>query len=140
MPKILLICLIGLPRSGKTTWAGKQGYPIVCPDAIRLALHGQRYDSLAEPFVWAIAKCMVRALFLAGHKKVIVDDTNGSRKRRDFWQDDAWDTVFHVIGTSKDECIRRACKQNDDGIIPVIERMSLEHASLEPDEDIYQMG
>ena len=35
-----LIVMVGLPRSGKTTWARKQGYPIVNPDSIRLAFHG----------------------------------------------------------------------------------------------------
>src|SRR5690554_6874569 len=34
--KHILICTVGLPRSGKTTWARKQSYPIVNPDSIRL--------------------------------------------------------------------------------------------------------
>src|SRR5882672_916000 len=59
----LLICTVGLPRSGKSTWARSQSFPIVCPDAIRIAIHGQRFISEAEPFVWATAKAMVRALF-----------------------------------------------------------------------------
>jgi predicted kinase len=33
-----LILTVGLPRSGKTTWAKQQGVPMVNRDAIRLAL------------------------------------------------------------------------------------------------------
>ena len=43
-----LILTVGLPRSGKTTWALAQGYPIVAPDAIRLAVTGQRYVELTD--------------------------------------------------------------------------------------------
>ena len=119
-----LICTVGLPRSGKTTWAKEQLSPIVNPDSIRLALHGQRYQPEAEHFVWAIAKVMVRSLFLAGHDFVIVDATNTTEKRRKDWVSDEWETVFHHIKTSKEVCIERAQSANDAEIIPVIERMS----------------
>ncbi|GAF94425.1 unnamed protein product, partial [marine sediment metagenome] len=62
-----LILTVGLPRSGKTTWARKQGIPMVNPDSIRLALHGKAFIEEAEPMIWTIAKYMVRALFIAGH-------------------------------------------------------------------------
>src|SRR5258706_417694 len=52
-----LIVMVGLPWSGKSTWAREQGnWPIVCPDEIRFALHGQRFIAEAEPWVWTIAK------------------------------------------------------------------------------------
>lgn len=121
-----LICTVGLPRSGKTTWAQQQMAPIVSPDQIRYALHGQRYQALAEPMVWAIARIMVRALFLAGHESVILDATSITRKRRDDWRDPEWEVLFHELGTSAEECVRRAKALNDDYILPVIERMALE--------------
>jgi len=117
-----LILTVGLPRSGKSTWAKQQGYPIVNPDSIRLALHGQRFEKLAEPFVWAIAKTMVRSLFLAGHDTVIVDATNTTQGRRDEWESDEWQVTCRIIATSEEECIRRA--GDDQEIIPVIERMA----------------
>lgn len=126
----ILVLMVGLPRSGKTTWAKKEGYPIVNPDSIRYALHGQRFQSLAEPFVWAIALVMVRALFFAGHNKVIVDATHNSKKRRDFWISNDWDIEFHKLNTSRDVCIERAKAINDEEIIPVIERMAEEHEVL----------
>jgi len=120
-----LIVMVGLPYSGKSTYASKSGFPIVSPDAIRLALHGQRFIDKAEPMVWAIAGYMVEALFLAGHDNVILDATNTTKKRRDVWScNREWETQFVHINTSKEECIIRAKKNGDEEIIPVIERMS----------------
>lgn len=115
---------VGLPYSGKSTWARGQPAPIVCPDEIRIALHGQRYISEAEPFVWAIAKVMVRALFGAGHQEVILDATNTTKKRREEWYSGEWEIEWCVIDTPKEECIRRAQAVGDDYIIPIIEKMS----------------
>src|SRR5580698_4180408 len=107
-----LICTVGLPRSGKSTWAQQtmkdKGLPIVNPDAIRLAVHGQRFVAVAEPFVWATAKAMVRSLFLAGHDAMIVDATNTTRKRRDEWQSPDWRTLFVEMDASEETCIKRA--------------------------------
>ncbi len=80
-----LIMTVGLPRSGKSTWAMAQGVPVVNPDAIRLACHGQRFVEQAEPLVWYLAERMVDSLFLAGHRVVILDATNITRSRRDCW-------------------------------------------------------
>ncbi|KKK82651.1 hypothetical protein LCGC14_2801230, partial [marine sediment metagenome] len=46
-----LILTVGLPRSGKSTWARKQGHPIVNPDSIRLALYGEPFIEEAEPMI-----------------------------------------------------------------------------------------
>ncbi len=129
-----LVCTVGLPRSGKTTWARKQRAPIVCPDAIRLALHGQRFVALAEPFVWAIAKVMVRSLFRAGHQVVVLDACNVSRNRRGEWLDPEWRTRFALIGTPPVVCVRRADETNDTVIVPVIKRMAEEWEDLGEDE------
>lgn len=130
----LLICTVGLPYSGKSTWAKVQQCPVVCPDAIRLALHGQRFNILMEPYVWVIAKTMVRALFLAGHNRVILDATNTTEKRRAEWLSDDWDTQFKILDTPKEECISRAKRQNDIPILPVIEKM---HEYYEPVTEVF---
>lgn len=130
----ILICTVGLPRSGKTTWAKSQAYPIVNPDSIRLAIHGQRFIGSAEPFVWATAKAMVRALFLAGHQIVILDVTGNTRKRRDEWLSKEWATYFKVISTPAEICFERAVAENDNEIIPQIERMAAQHEPLSADE------
>lgn len=129
-----LICTVGLPRSGKTTWAKEQGYPIVNPDSIRLALHGKAFEALAEKFVWAIAHAMVRALFLAGHDTVIVDGTNNTKKRRDEWQSKEWKTYFKCFNADNFLCKERAVESGREDLIPVIERMWETRKSLSGDE------
>ncbi len=120
----VLIATVGFPRSGKSTWAQSQGYPIVCPDEIRTALHGHRFIAEAEPFVWAIATVMVRSLFGSGHRFVILDACNTSHKRRDAWISAEWALRFKMIETSPDDCIDRAIKENDAEIVPIINSMA----------------
>jgi predicted kinase len=131
-----LIVMVGLPRSGKSTWikTNMGGVPIVCPDAIRLALHGQRFITLAEPFVWAIAHVMVRALFLSGHERVVVDGCHTTRKRRDAWYGPEWQTWFKWIDTPELTCLDRAQSENDDEIIPIIQKMAAEFEGIQTDE------
>jgi predicted kinase len=123
-----LILTIGLPRSGKSTWARAQGHPMVNPDSIRLAITGKRYEALAEPFVWATAKAMVRSLFYAGHEVVILDATNTTVKRRDEWIDPLWAREFHEIDTNRTVCLNRTYLFGDDdyvsGLISTINRMA----------------
>ena len=121
-----LILTVGLPRSGKSTWAKEQGFPIVNPDSIRLSLHGQRFQPEAEGFVWAIAYLMADALFKAGHDTVIVDATNITKKRRQAWIDKFMDceVIYKIISTPAETCIERALNDNDHDIIPIIQDMA----------------
>lgn len=130
----LLICCVGLPYSGKSSWARKQTYPVVNPDSIRVAMHGYRYIARAEPFVWAIARVMVRSLFLAGHNIVILDATNTTRKRRDAWQSEGWATMFKEFDATRDECYDRAVAADDDKILGIIDKMAIEAEPLADDE------
>ena len=137
MSENILIATVGLPRSGKSTWARsysqKHGIPIVNPDSVRLAIHGQAFILSAEQFVWATVNAMIRALFLAGHDKVILDATNINRKRRDTLKFNGCDTVFHVIDTEPGVCIQRA--ENDGIMIGVINKMLSEWEPLGEDEE-----
>jgi len=119
-----LYMTVGLPRSGKTTYSQQTGFPIVNPDSIRFALHGQRFIGESEPMVWAIARYMVISLFGAGHDAVVLDATNTTVKRRDEWVDKRWRRIFVPIDTDKAVCISRAESLNDTYIIPIIEKMS----------------
>lgn len=119
-----LILTVGLPYSGKSTWARTHGGPIVSPDAIRLALHGQRYAQEAEDMVWTIAKVMARALFGAGHTHVIVDACNVTANRRDFWKSKDWIRRYVVTDIHQKVCRERAALRGDFDIIPIIERMA----------------
>lgn len=90
-----LIITVGFPLSGKSTLSKRvvnhcDKVVIVCPDTIRLALHGQQFIGLAEPFVWAMAQTMVRTLLIQGFT-IIVDATNTTKERRSMWRQIAKD-------------------------------------------------
>lgn len=119
-----LICTVGLPRSGKSTWARATGFPIVNPDSIRFALHGRDWFPQAEPWVWSIAYTMVEALFRAGHKTVVLDATMVSQGRRQGWIERyGKDIVWKVFHTSPEVCHARAAALGQEDLHPVIDKM-----------------
>ena len=130
-----LVGMVGLPYSGKSTIAKetskRQGWPIVCPDAVRIAIHGPRVIALTEPIVWAIVKIMVYALFLAGHNAVILDATNLTQERRDQWKSTKYELKWMYVNTSADVCKQRAIENNDVDILLIIEGMAMK---MEVDE------
>lgn len=134
-----LVALHGLPRSGKSTITRQLrkhlGCPVVNADAVRLALHGQRYQRLAEPFVFAIREVMVRALFEAGHDIVLYDETNYSRSARDRMKSDQWRTVYLEVPTPPDVCKERAIATGQPDLLPVIDAMWARHEPLGDDEE-----
>ena len=140
MDKPTLICTVGLPRSGKSTWARQQKAPIVSPDAIRLELYGQRYWKPGEKMVWATAELMVRSLFTAGAELVILDATCTTRWQRDQWLSDKWDTFFKVFDTDAVTCCFRAGESGMPDLVRVIEIMeeSFEYLSYDEKEWDYQ--
>lgn len=119
-----LFVMIGLPRSGKSTWARGHGAPVVSGDSIRRTLHGQPFIRETEPWVHTIARTMVEALFIAGHKQVILDECNMTQKQRDEWVSDRWNTRFVHVPTNRYECQRRAKLTGQHYLLPVIERMA----------------
>jgi tRNA uridine 5-carbamoylmethylation protein Kti12 len=136
--------MMGLPRSGKTTIVKKLMYkhfaPVVRRDDIRLALHGQRYQSLAEPFVKAISDVMIRSLFLSGHDTIICDETNYSRAARDYHRSKDWKTVFYEVPTSPDTCKQRAIATGQADLVPVIDAMYARKEPLGEDEERYEVS
>lgn len=107
----ILIMMMGLPRSGKSTWALQQGIPIVDLDAIRLVKTGQRWWGPIEHEVYATARTMIRALFVAGHSHVILDITGYCRKQRDAFissSDIPWKRYVMIIDTDIEVCKKRA--------------------------------
>ena len=127
----LLICTMGRPRSGKSTWCEEQlkkGYPVVCPDTIRLALHGKPMDWKREATVWTIAKTMVKYFFEQGYKVVIFDATNyrckNRREPKKWAKEIGCDIKFKVFDVTREVCIERALTNGREDLIPVIERQS----------------
>ena len=118
-----LILTIGLPRSGKSTWAKKTGFPIVNRDAIRLALHGQPFLKEAESMVTAIEDYMVKSLFLAGHNFVIVDATHLKKRYIERWISDEWKVKAKIFLTPEEVCVQRAKDTDKEYLIPIIRKM-----------------
>lgn len=119
-----LIMMVGLPRSGKSTTARTLGAPVVDTDSIRKAIGTFPFIPEAEPFVWLIAKYMVKALFYAGHTEVVLDATNLTVIERAKWKDNLYTIVYYPVTTSKSECIKRVVSTDQQYLIPVIERMA----------------
>ena len=82
-----LIATVGLPASGKSTWAmsrvQKSGgsWKIVCMDDIRLMLDVGKYTRANEKVVQRVQKLIIVDL-LANGTNVIVADTNLSAKKQ----------------------------------------------------------
>jgi predicted kinase len=107
----ILICTVGLPRSGKSTWARQAGFPIIDPDGIRLAMTGRRWYGPIEHEIWATARTMVRALFWSGNKVVVLDSPNYQKRARDVFipsPDCHWKRHFILINTPANVCKERA--------------------------------
>lgn len=125
-----LIVTVGLPQAGKSTWSRAQGYPMVNPDSIRLAIHGKPWDPIHEPLVWQTAEFMVKSLFIAGHDTVILDATNLHPSSRRVWEENPmWEIRYRVFNVPKETCIKRAIDRGRSDLVEVIERM----ASMAPD-------
>lgn len=129
-----LLMTVGLPRSGKSTWCNDQGIPMVNPDSIRLALHGEVFIPSAEPFIWAIAKVMVGSLFLAGHDTIILDATNTTAARREEWRSNNWTREFVVFDTDAETCIERAMVGGREYLVEPITKMADEYEPVTEDE------
>ncbi len=134
----LLIVTVGLPRSGKTTWALDHILPTVSPDAIRQVLIASGTPAVPQPMVDHMANFMVRSLFMAGHTRLIVDDCNVTRALRDRWYPKGtelnWEVRFVHIYTGMDECLERAVDEH----IETIKAMEDAFEPLESDELIYE--
>jgi predicted kinase len=122
--------MVGLPRSGKSTKSKQLGFPVVEPDAIRMAIHGSPFKANMEPLVWAHARIMVEALFGAGHDDVVLDATNHTQERRSLWECDEWAVKYHVVDTPVLECIARAHATGQERLVPIIERMHRDFENL----------
>ena len=134
-----LILTVGLPRSGKSTWAKeyskKHGYPIVNKDSIRLALYGQRFIAEAEDMVHTITKIMVKALFNAGHDTIILDETNIIKERRDAWKlSDDIEVKFKEFCLGIHVLYQRAIDTNQRDLIEVINKMAKDFEPLTEEE------
>ena len=149
-----LYFLIGLPRSGKSTFAKnwqRTHIDILCDntteenkapfmdfnrvvvnaDSIRLALSGNRWNYLTEPFVHAIKTTMTRTLISQDYK-VLIDGTHTTTKSIGELFDIDNYAHYHIVNCDKDICIQRAKDSGQSDLEPVIERMAKQLELLTP--------
>lgn len=124
----VLMVLVGLPRSGKSTLAKSMGYPIVNLGSVRLALTGQPFCKDAESMVLSITKIMISALFLAGNNRVVLDATNVTIEDRKRWIDERWRREFVHITTPCEICVSRALEE---GSLNLTSTIYLKNSQLE---------
>lgn len=127
MDKGRLYFTSGMPRCGKSTYCEewvKQAPKrvIVCSDDIRLALHGHRYEPLAETIVFGIKHIMIRSLLSRGFD-VIVDGTHSTEISIQRILEIDQNAICIMFDTSKEECIKRALATGQNDLIPAIERI-----------------
>ncbi len=133
--KPVLILTVGLPQSGKSTWARKQGVPVVSMDAVRMAMHGKPFIPEAESWVHLQTKTMVKALFYAGHFVVILDACNHTCQSRASWlRINIWRVAFMPFYVTGEICRRRAKANHRDDLVPVIKKMASELEYMYVDE------
>lgn len=138
-----LIMTVGLPQTGKSTWARTRHVPMVNGDSVRLALHGQPFIVEAEPMVSCVQQLMVRALFIAGHDVVILDGTHTTRASRDRWISSQWERIFVLTGGPEmlETSIARAyhtCRDSKhlEDLTGAIKRMAENYQVPQPDEPV----
>ena len=108
-----LLCLRGLPASGKTTYARKlanKGWIRVNKDDLRAMLHNSHFSKSNEAFILSLRdEIIIRGLI--NGKNVVVDDTNLDPKHADQFKSIASEFLADYeekfFDTPVKECIRR---------------------------------
>ena len=106
-----VIVLVGLPGSGKSTWAAEQRQTVLSSDAIRALLSGDETNQAIHARVFSTMRFLLRQRLELGAGVTIVDATHLARKWRKPWIQLAAkygatvEAVYFDIGV--EECLRR---------------------------------
>ena len=132
-----LVLTVGLPRSGKTTWAREQirkGIPVLEEDAVWVAAGwkpGMDVSDKDREQLGRALRTAVKILFISGHNTVIIVSCAVSRKDREAWVNDTgyWTRVFKVFDTSYEVCKERMIDEKLEDWMPHLNEMA---SKLEP--------
>lgn len=106
-----LIMTVGLPRSGKTTWARSTGLPVLDIDAVWIALGNKGtpdYSPKQAETVAVLTRTMIQSLFFSGNNQIILCSCFLTRGEREFWADPSWVRLFKVFDTPYETCKERS--------------------------------
>jgi predicted kinase len=81
-PAPRVIVLVGLPGSGKSTWAHAQGLPVISSDAIRGWLADDENDQTIHGRVFSLVRNLLRQRLDLGRPVTCIDATNLTREER----------------------------------------------------------
>ncbi|HBY58348.1 MAG TPA: hypothetical protein DEH78_00900 [Solibacterales bacterium] len=82
-PKVIV--LVGLPGSGKSTWARDRNLPILSSDDTRALLKDDATDQTIHAEVFATMRYLLRRRLQLRRPVTVVDATNLTRKDRQAW-------------------------------------------------------
>lgn len=89
--------LVGLPGSGKSFWAARQGVGVLSSDAVRALLTGSETNQDVNPLVFETLRFLLTMRVQAGAEATIIDATSlTARERR------AWVRFARSLGCSAD--------------------------------------
>ena len=80
-----IIVLVGLPGSGKSTWARKQDLPVLSSDAMRLMLADDVTDQSIHRRVFAALRYLLRQRIAIGRPVTCIDATHTTVRERRQW-------------------------------------------------------
>lgn len=85
MTAMTVVVLAGLPGSGKSTWAGDQGLPVLSSDEMRRIITGDITNQSVNSLVFRMLRRCLEAMLAADVERVIVDSTALTRRERRTW-------------------------------------------------------
>lgn len=127
--KPVITIMVGLPRSGKSTYVNKnyQNTPVISADQLRLVIYGQRFWKDGEDLVWTFRKKMLQVL-LQQKIDIVIDETNTIERNRSSIINMAIEHGYTVnavvIVEDPDVCIKRAKDSGQEDLELVIKRMA----------------
>lgn len=80
-----IIVLVGLPGSGKSTWAREQELPVLSSDAMRVTLADDVTDQSIHRRVFAALRYLLRQRIAIGRPVTCIDATHTTLRERRPW-------------------------------------------------------
>ncbi|MGD0577460.1 MAG: AAA family ATPase [Bryobacteraceae bacterium] len=80
-----VVVLVGLPGSGKSTWAAQQRAGVLSSDAVRALLTGTEQNQDVNPLVFQTLRSLLRMRARAGAEVTIIDATSLTARERRSW-------------------------------------------------------